>query len=68
MRWRFDEIVTFLHVVEAGSITAAAERLNISKSVVSKRISDLEDALGAGLFNVVRACKAAVIYGLPVIH
>jgi DNA-binding transcriptional LysR family regulator len=51
MRQRFDDIVTFLHVVEAGGITAAAERLNLSKSVISKRISDLEAALGAELFR-----------------
>jgi DNA-binding transcriptional LysR family regulator len=51
MPWRFDDVVTFLHVVEAGSITAAAERLNVSKSVISKRISDLEAALGAELFR-----------------
>jgi DNA-binding transcriptional LysR family regulator len=51
MRWRFDDVATFLHVVEAGGITAAAERLNLSKSVISKRISDLESALGAELFR-----------------
>jgi DNA-binding transcriptional LysR family regulator len=51
MRWRFDDVATFLHVVEAGGITAAAERLNLSKSVISKRISDLESTLGAELFR-----------------
>jgi len=51
MGWRFDDVVTFLSVVEAGGITAAAERLNVSKSVVSKRIGDLENALGAELFG-----------------
>jgi len=45
MSWRLEEIVAFLHVVETGSITEAARRLNLSKSVVSKRISDLEGAL-----------------------
>ncbi|MEK9284590.1 MULTISPECIES: LysR family transcriptional regulator [unclassified Bradyrhizobium] len=51
MRWRFDDIVTFIRVMEAGSITAAAARLNLSKSVISKRISDLEAALDAELFQ-----------------
>ena len=51
MAWRFDDITAFLHVYEAGGITAAAERLNLSKSVVSKRLRDLEDALGAELFR-----------------
>lgn len=45
MSWRLEEIIAFLGVVEAGSITAAARRLNLSKSVVSKRITDLEAAL-----------------------
>ena len=51
MKWRFDDIVTFLQVVEAGSITAAAERLGMSKSVISKRISDLESAVDVELFR-----------------
>lgn len=45
MRHRLPEIVAFLQVVETGSISAAAERLNLAKSVVSKRISDLETAI-----------------------
>jgi DNA-binding transcriptional LysR family regulator len=51
MKWRFDDILTFMSVVEAGSVTSAATRLNISKSVISKRISDLEAALHAELFH-----------------
>lgn len=45
MSWRLDEIIAFLHVVEAGSITEAARRLKLSKSVVSQRITDLEATL-----------------------
>jgi len=45
MPWRLEEIVAFLHVVEAGSITDAARRLKLSKSVVSKRVTDLEASL-----------------------
>lgn len=51
MRYTLDEIETFLTVMELGTITAAATRLNLSKSVVSKRISDLELSLGAALFR-----------------
>jgi DNA-binding transcriptional LysR family regulator len=51
MKWRFDDILTFMSVVEAGSVTSAATRLNISKSVISKRISDLEAALRIELFH-----------------
>ena len=50
-KWRFDDIVTFMRVVESGSVTAAATRLNVSKSVISKRISDLETALDVALFH-----------------
>ena len=45
MNWRYDDLVTFLTVVEAGGITAAAKRLKLTKSVVSQRISNLEAAL-----------------------
>ncbi|WGS19313.1 MULTISPECIES: LysR family transcriptional regulator [unclassified Bradyrhizobium] len=51
MKWRFDDIVTFVQVMQAGSITAAADRMNLSKSVISKRISDLEAALDVELFQ-----------------
>ena len=32
------DILTFISVVEAGSVTSAARRLNVSKSVISKRL------------------------------
>ena len=51
MKWRFEDILTFMNVVEAGSLTSAATRLNTSKSVISKRISDLEAALHVELFR-----------------
>lgn len=46
---RLDEILTFVEVVDAGSITKAAERLGIVKSAVSRRLNDLEDRLKARL-------------------
>ncbi|MCU1715761.1 LysR family transcriptional regulator [Pseudomonas sp. 5P_3.1_Bac2] len=49
MKLDFQEIETFIHVVELGSVSLAAERLGISKSVVSKRLSDLEQRLNAKL-------------------
>ncbi len=51
MRYTLAEIETFLTVIELGTLTAAAARLNLAKSVVSKRISDLERALGTALFR-----------------
>ncbi|KMJ45754.1 hypothetical protein AB204_07395 [Xenorhabdus khoisanae] len=47
----FRYTVVFLHVVEAGNFTLAAERLNMSKSGVAKSISRLETHLGVRLFN-----------------
>jgi DNA-binding transcriptional LysR family regulator len=46
-----DNIAVFVHVVRSGSFTAAAEKLNLSKSVVSKYVTRLEDRLGARLLN-----------------
>lgn len=48
---RFQDILTFVRVVEARSFTGAAERLGLSKSVVSRRVAALEDHLGARLLN-----------------
>lgn len=51
--WR--GIHEFLTVISAGSFTAAAERLNVSKSFVSKTISELEARIGVQL--VVRTTR-----------
>ena len=51
MRYELNDLETFLTVMELGTVTAAAARLNLSKSVVSKRITDLEATLGAALFR-----------------
>ena len=48
---RFDDMATFVAVVEAGSFTAAADRLDIAKSVVSRRVSALEERLGVQLLR-----------------
>ena len=31
MKWRFDDILTFMSVMEAGSVTSGAARLKMSK-------------------------------------
>lgn len=48
---RLDDMLAFIRVVEARSFTAAAERLGVSKSVISRRLTDLENRLGARLLN-----------------
>jgi DNA-binding transcriptional LysR family regulator len=48
---RFDEIEIFATVVEVGTITAAAERLRLSKSLVSRAVMALEARLGSRLLD-----------------
>ncbi|HED16666.1 MAG TPA: LysR family transcriptional regulator, partial [Gammaproteobacteria bacterium] len=48
---RFENMDTFIRVVEAGSISAAADRLSVAKSAVSRRLKELEAHLGVALFN-----------------
>lgn len=45
------DIAAFVRVVEHGSFTAAADSLEVSKAVVSKYISRLEQRLGARLLH-----------------
>jgi len=48
---RLLEMQTFVRIVEAGSISAAAEQLSQAKSGVSRRLSELENRLGVRLIN-----------------
>lgn len=48
---RFAELQAFVTVVDAGSFSAAAERLGIAKSMVSRRVGELEARLGAQLLH-----------------
>jgi DNA-binding transcriptional LysR family regulator len=48
---RLEAMSTFLAVVEAGSLSAAARRLNTPLATVSRKISDLESHLRTKLFN-----------------
>lgn len=48
---QLEEMQNFVRVVEAGSITRAAEQLNTVKSAVSKRLTDLEQRLGVSLLK-----------------
>ena len=48
---RLLEMEVFIKVVDSGSISAAAERMDVVKSAVSKRLNDLESRLGVVLLN-----------------
>lgn len=48
---RFENMETFIRVVEAGSVSGAANRAGIAKSAVSRRLKELEEHLGVQLFH-----------------
>lgn len=48
---RFSSLTVFVRVVEGGSFSAAASRLNMSKTMVSNHVRALEDRLGVRLLN-----------------
>lgn len=59
MDW--DKLKTFHYAAEAGSLTAAAERLGLSQSAVSRQIAALEDAIGVPLFQ--RYARGLILTG-----
>jgi len=48
---RLLEMEIFVRVVDAGSISGAADRMDIAKSAVSRRLGELEARLGVRLLN-----------------
>jgi DNA-binding transcriptional LysR family regulator len=48
---RLDTMEAFVRVAESRSFSAAARRLGLSKSVISRQVSALEAQLGARLFH-----------------
>ena len=48
---RFTSLTAFVRVVESGSFSAAARRLNMSTTMVSNHVQALEDRLGVRLLN-----------------
>ncbi|WP_439146541.1 LysR family transcriptional regulator [Vibrio sp.] len=48
---KLKQMSIFAHVVEQGSVSAAAEKLELSKSVVSQHLKILEQELGASLLK-----------------
>ncbi|TCP96771.1 DNA-binding transcriptional LysR family regulator [Sphingomonas sp. PP-F2F-A104-K0414] len=48
---KFEDLRTFITVMSAGGVNAAAAELGIAKSAVSRRLSDLEKRLGVSLIE-----------------
>ena len=46
-----EDLRTFIAVADAGGLSLAARRLGVSKSIVSRRIFRLEEALGVQLLT-----------------
>uniref|UniRef100_UPI004047EC38 LysR family transcriptional regulator n=1 Tax=Orrella sp. TaxID=1921583 RepID=UPI004047EC38 len=46
-----DDLVLFAHLIDAGTFSAAAERVGIPKSTLSRRLSALENRLGQRLMT-----------------
>ena len=63
---QISDMNAFVAVVEMASFTEAARRLGTTKSVISRRISDLEQELGAALLDrnarSVRATEVGAVY------
>ncbi len=58
-----DGMRTFVAVVEAGTITAAADRLNISKKLASKYLAALEMQIGVKLLNRTTRSQSLTVAG-----
>lgn len=48
---QLEDMAMFVRIVDAGSITKAAEQLDLAKSAVSRRLKDLELRLGSQLIS-----------------
>lgn len=48
---QFNDIAVFVRVIEAGSFTAAADKLGLSQSAVSKCVNRIEERMGTRLIN-----------------
>ncbi len=54
MNAKWDDLKLFLAAAESGSLSAAAKRLGLGQSTLSRRIAGLEEALGHVLFDRTR--------------
>jgi DNA-binding transcriptional LysR family regulator len=68
MRFDLTDLKLFLHVVEAGSITAGAERMHLAVAAASTRIRNMEIELGTPLLNRERQGVQPTPAGRTLIH
>lgn len=68
MRFDLIDLKLFLHVVEAGSITAGAERMHLAVAAASTRIRNMELELGTPLLNRERQGVHPTPAGRTLVH
>jgi len=68
MRFDLTDLRLFLHVVEAGSITAGAERMHLAVAAASTRIRNMEIELGTPLLNRERQGVHPTPAGRTLVH
>jgi DNA-binding transcriptional LysR family regulator len=68
MRFDLTDLKLFLHVVEAGSITAGAERMHLAVAAASTRIRNMEIELGTPLLNRERQGVQTTPAGRTLVH
>ena len=68
MRFDLTDLKLFLHVVEAGSITAGAECMHLAVAAASTRIRNMEIELGAPLLNRERQGVHPTPAGRTLVH
>ena len=68
MRFDLTDLKLFLHVVEAGSITAGAERMHLAVAAASTRIRNMEIELGTALLNRDRQGVQPTPAGRTLVH
>jgi DNA-binding transcriptional LysR family regulator len=68
MRFDLTDLKLFLHVVEAGSITAGAERMHLAVAAASTRIRNMEIELGTPLLNRERQGVHPTPAGRTLVH
>lgn len=68
MRFDLVDLKLFLHVVEAGSITAGAERMHLAIAAASTRIRNMEIELGTPLLNRERQGVQPTPAGRTLVH